>query len=476
MVFNSPTKPAEVGRTDLTRHYTYGTPLRRSRKPSTPIVKSPSPLTFLSPSPTYPIKRKQEQGSPRISNIRNRVSRWRHHETTADQAKEVSEQLRIKLFDSPPQKIHHTTIKHCFMPEKISTTRGLKRTNSNAGDKNDLKIISTPYYPRSVLKRRKCNTMAISMEPLEEAYRKIDWWQEKMYKLQSQDWEYKRKFWIDQCHNSLWSVLKNPTLLELPGSEMFPKILLPVTQLTEADKHWLNVLVTSARVDSIKSPEFSELTHDPQNKMTSEEEFEFQIKFQFGFDIRDLEWCIHCGVGRLGLNHFICGLIAEFVGHSKFLCDVQIYYKKSATPWWEQDGIAKMKYYVNGGYVDMIDFSAEAEVYFVQEWPENNLVVDDYNELNLQLEVDIPEETSHMVMERKFISAVCCQIIHICICKTPAPKSCAARNVLKQVSMILKGWFIGVLLGEGLGQIKMSFEYDTRAPCLAPAPSIESSN
>jgi len=474
MKYNSPTKPSGAGRADSTSSYTYGTPLRRLRKPCTTVVKSPSPLTFLSPSSANQTKI-LGLGSPRISNMRNRISR----ESTVDQTKEIIQQTRIKLFDSPPKKFHYTKVKgsplHCKAP--ISRTRGSKRGLSKEDGNDDVCITSTTCYRRNDRKRRKCNSPTICMEPLDETYQMIDQWQEKMYKLQAQDWEYKRKYWIDQCHNALWSVLENPALLEIPGSEMFPKILLPITQLTEADKHWLNVLVTSARIESIKSPEFNELTHDPQNKIKiSEEEFEFQIKFHFGFDIRDLEWSIRSGVGRYALDHFICGLIAEFVGHSKFVCDVQIYYKKSATPWWEQDGIAKMKYFVNGEYVDMIDFSPEAEVYFVQEWPENNLVVDDYNELDLHLEVDIPEETSHMVMERKFISSVCCQIIHVCICKTPAPKSCAARNLLKQVSMILKGWFIGVLLGEGLGQIKMSFEYDTRAPCLAPSTNGDGSN
>jgi len=199
-----------------------------------------------------------------------------------------------------------------------------------------------------------------------------------------------------------------------------------------------------------------------------EEEFEFKIQFQFGFDIKDIEWNIHSAIGSQDLNHFICRIIAEYVGRSKFICDIQIYYKKSVSPWWEQDGIAKMKYFSDGEYTDMIDFSPDGGVYFVQDWPENNLLVDDYKDLDIPEFQQQEDETSYMV-ERKFLSAVCCQIIHVCLCKTPAPQSCAARNVLKQVSMTLKGWFIGVLLGEGLAPDRVIFEYDTRAPCLAPA-------
>jgi len=72
------------------------------------------------------------------------------------------------------------------------------------------------------------------------------------------------------------------------------------------------------------------------------------------------------------------------------------------------------------------------------------------------------------MMERIFLTAVCCQIIHVCISKTPSPQSCAARNVLKKIEMVLKGWFIGVFLGEGISPDGLVFEYDTRAPCLAP--------
>jgi len=250
---------------------------------------------------------------------------------------------------------------------------------------------------------------------------------------------------------------------------MFPNALHPITQLTKADKHWLNVLVNSARVERIKCPEFAELTLDPQNKTKpSDDEFEFQIQFQFGFDIMEIEWFIHSGAGSLGINRHICRIIAELVGQSKLFCDVQIYYKSSASLWWEQDGIAMMKYCCNGEYIDMVDFSSESESYFIPEWPEHNMVVDDYNELDASEFEEFEEETPHMLMERRFIASVCSQIIHVCICKTPAPQSCAARNVLKQLSMILKGWFIGVLLGGSLSPEKLKFEYDTRAPCLAP--------
>jgi len=261
-------------------------------------------------------------------------------------------------------------------------------------------------------------------------------------------------------------------LIENHCSDIIPKTLHSISSISDADKNWFNVLVSSARVWNIKAPEFSELTYNPESNNGIDEEFEFQIQFTFGYDVEEVTWFIHHGVGEL-LNNDICRIIAEFLGNSKFICDVQIYFKKIMNPWWEQDGIAKMQHFFNGKMIDMIDFSPEEEVYFVHQWPKNNVLIDDYNQyidISDLLHADSTNDP-HTLMEKKFISALCCQIVHVCLCKTPQPLSCAARNVLKQISMVLNGWFIGVLLGEGLGITpgKVQFEYDTRASSLAPS-------
>jgi len=96
------------------------------------------------------------------------------------------------------------------------------------------------------------------------------------------------------------------------------------------------------------------------------------------------------------------------------------------------------------------------------------LLIDDYNDADLSDFQLQDEEGFNVTMERIFITAVCSQIIHVCICKTPSPQSCAARNVLKKVEMVLKHWFVGVFLGVSICPDGLVFEYDTRAPCLAP--------
>jgi len=455
----------------------YGSPLRRKhlvqRAPPNVGIRS---LTFLSPKPTV----NDSGGEFKTQNISNIINVQPVPEegftdfdsnVMSSDPKTWSQQMPVKPSDSEIAK-----------PELSLTNRIHKRRNFDNEWRDDISragstLSCVDHYPRKRRKLKRLVTEPVhKIEQLEETYRSIDWWQDKMNDLLSRDWNYKRKYWIDQCHNALWNVLTNPALLEKPGSEMFPNVLSPISQLTAADKHWINVLVNSARIERIKCPEFAELTHDPQNKSKDvEDEFEFQIQFQFGFEIRDLEWYIHCGAGRKGVTRNICRIIAEYIGRSKFFCDVQIYYKSSAPLWWEQDGIAMIKYYHKDRYVDMVDFSPDSESYFIPQWPENYLVVDDYCELDASEFEEFEDETPHMLMERRFVAAVCCQIIHICICKTPAPQSCAARNVLKQVSMILKGWFIGVLLGGSLSPEKLKFEYDTRAPCLAPNVSAHRS-
>jgi len=480
MVLHSPSKAA----ISLPSRNIYGTP--RIRKPliskATPD-SSPNTLTFLSPQASLVKKKKLAVRSHRISDLINCISGLENLEMIAEPASQplqTKSDSSLSVLDYQCQLKGRSLSGQWNHAEKRSQSeysnvgRGKKRKSLDDDCKED--VIGDPrrwtsYFHRSIGKRRKLQSLIIhrpyTIDELEETYRMVDHWQEEMFELQTKDWEYKRKYWVDQCHTALWCVLEKPEMLEKPGSEMFPEVLLPIADLTCIDIHWLRVLVHSARVKGIASPEFSELTHDPRYEANStDEEFEFQIQFEFGFDLLEIEWCIHAGIGNLGMNRHICHIIGEFIGRSKFICDVQIYYKKSASPWWEQDGIAKMKYWSNGEYIDMIEFSADDEVYFVREWPKNNLVIDDYNGLTFS---DLEDETPHMHMEKMFITAVCCQIIHICVWKTPPTQSCAARNVLKQLSMIMKGWFIGVLLGEGLNPEKVTFEYDARAPCLMPA-------
>jgi len=303
-------------------------------------------------------------------------------------------------------------------------------------------------------------------DQLQHTYNMIDHWQEEMNRILAENWKLKRLDWISQCHNVLWNILENLDFLEDPSSDMFPSTLLPVELLSDADWHWRNVLISSAQILFIEAPDFSDLTHDPQGKKADDEEFQFKMHFQFGYDIDDIARCIHLQLAKLSMKWSLCQLMAEFIGHSKFICYIEIYFKKTVSPWWEQDGIVKVKFMFEDFYVDIVNFSEGENVYFVDKWPQNSILLDQYTFTSNGKRLN--DKDARAFMEKKFISAVCCQIVHLCICQTTPPQSCAARNVLKQISVVLKGWFIGVLLGEALKPLNVNFEYDKRAPSLAP--------
>jgi len=100
-----------------------------------------------------------------------------------------------------------------------------------------------PFSRRCIQKRRRAEGSMLvtpvppTKEQLQETWKMIDHWQEQMSNILAEDWEYKRTNWIDQCHNVLWNVQEDSTLIEKPTSEMFPKTLLPITLLNKMDKH-----------------------------------------------------------------------------------------------------------------------------------------------------------------------------------------------------------------------------------------------
>jgi len=444
--------PNHSSRSPVQASNNHGTPLCLRRPLSLKFAQSAKHLvlTFLSPEASSTGWRRSDIGVSRISENLNRG-------IVKTNFNDVEESISVDEGFSLGQS---------FFPcsRDISDKRGrLKRRGCENNDffsgGEGMKTL-LHFSGMSNHKRRRIGDSFGVSERLHYSYKMIDHWQDQMNRVLAENWEYKRKYWIPQCHGILWSVLQDLTLLEKPCSGIIPRILHSITMLSQADKHWYHVLISSARIYEIKSPDFSELTYDPQRNRGLDEEFEFQIKFQFGYDVEELAWYIHNAIGCLLMNEF-CNLVAEFVGHSKFTCDVQIYFKKLVTPWWEQDGIAKIKHSINGKVIDMIEFSPQEEVYFVQEWPTNNLLVDEYSYLNSEeVHPTEPNDDTHISMEKKFISAICCQIVHLCICKTPSPLSCAARNVLKQISMVFKGWFIGVMLGEGLGLTPSNVKFE----------------
>jgi len=89
-------------------------------------------------------------------------------------------------------------------------------------------------------RRRIGNLLRVSatstIDRLHYSYKMIDLWQEQINRILAENWEYKRKYWIQQCHVILWSVLQDLTLLENPWSVIIPRTLHSITMLSQADK------------------------------------------------------------------------------------------------------------------------------------------------------------------------------------------------------------------------------------------------
>jgi len=313
---------------------------------------------------------------------------------------------------------------------------------------------------------------------LVEVHKMIDFWQAQMNLILKRSWDQKKQYWITQAHNLLWRTCRDQRHLELPGAEAYPPTLSMLDRtLTPEDNHWRRVLISSARVTKIVSPEFDDLIYAPEGTSDTAE-FEFHILFEFGFDCTELSWTIHHALSnrtteKAMRNINLCDMIAQYVGNTKFQSDVLVYFKKSAVPWWEQDGIAKMRTWNpdTKQYEDLIDFAPGEQTYYVQRWTEASVLVSDYpDHLEEYFPVDEGSDTKlwRRVMQKKFIASICCQIVHTTVMMTTRPRSVGARNIMKQLSVVLKGWFIGILLGEAFSPATLKFEYDTRGPSLTP--------
>jgi len=295
-----------------------------------------------------------------------------------------------------------------------------------------------------------------------------------------QSWDHKRKHWIRQAHKLLWRTVQCPKALEPEGAEAYPSTFVMLDRcLTEEDQHWRRVLISSTRITKIESPEFHDLVYAPDGPQDPAE-FEFHIGFDFGYDCDELAWMIHHGLSNRSTekamrNINLCTMIAEYVGNTKFQSEVLVYFKKSAVPWWEQDGIAKMRTWnpETERYEDLIEFQADEQTYYVQRWTEASVLVSDYPD-HMEEHFPVDDEVFELpklwrrVMQKKFIASICCQIVHVAIMGTARPRSVGARNILKQLSVVLKEWFIGILLNEDFAPATLKFEYDTRGPSLTP--------
>jgi len=326
MGFESPKHSwRKQGKASLISNYGTSLSLRRPLSPNLTPTEKTEVVTFLSPKLSSAVWRKSTIGVTRNS---DKLSMGVEKEDVSG----------IKANKSLNQYLDDTIFYRDINDKKRSLKRGSWEYYHLFTREQGIKQWS--HFPDlSIKKRRRIGSFlgvsaTSATDQLHHSYKMIDHSRDLMNRILGENWDYKRKYWISHCHQVLWSVLLDSTQLVNPCSGIIPKTLHSITMLSEADKHWYHVLISSARVCEIKSPDFSELTYDPQSNRGLDEEFEFQIKFQIGYDVEELAWYIHNAIGWLLMDE-VCNLTAEYMGHSKFTCDVQIYFKKLVKPWWE---------------------------------------------------------------------------------------------------------------------------------------------
>ena len=115
--------------------------------------------------------------------------------------------------------------------------------------------------------------------------------------------------------------------MEKPTSNMFPRALLPIHWLTGRDVHWLKVLLCSAKIVKLTSPNFKDIcTHGkPHGETETKKESAFTLECYIGFDTPTIQKLIYNTTTTVGeFNTHTCSIIAEYIGSSMFSCSITV--------------------------------------------------------------------------------------------------------------------------------------------------------
>ena len=131
--------------------------------------------------------------------------------------------------------------------------------------------------------------------------------------------------------------------------------------------------------------------------------------------------------------------MAEFMGSSCFFCSVMSYMISWSKQWWIQKGSVRIEHLGNNANrwqeISHTSWLSDDKDAAPWKWPVSNaILVDDYS----------PVRTCKGYAEKLIVSKVCSQIIHTCICNSPASWRWSERNKLKQFCGVQKA---GVLKG-----------------------------
>ena len=161
-----------------------------------------------------------------------------------------------------------------------------------------------------------------------------------------------------------------------------------------------------------------------------------------------------------------CLCIDEYVGLSIFSCYVHTHFSHSEHPWWIQEGTTQINHLwdpkIQYQEITHTNWLSDDETAAPWDWPQQNAILVDNQS---------PLRSCKGYAEKLIISRVCCQIIQTCICDTPAPWSCAARNFLKQTCWTMKARILEGIHRRSVEDSfvpKVHFEWDQCLPTYIP--------
>jgi len=320
-----------------------------------------------------------------------------------------------------------------------------------------------------------------------DTYKMIDYWAERMSEIYAKEWEKKMEAWSEDATDVFRTRDGKGSLLhvETQASSTFPSFLEHLDRiLTPEDKHWREVLISTAKVKKIEAPSFSSLVHQPEdcpNAVSQPLQFRFKVSFGYSYSqlayIIDVAMSVHSSIladqPQRDLRN-VWTIIAKFVGNTRVDVDLTIYFDKNAQTWWEQDGVARILAINpnNGQREDVVACLRGNEVtYCTQDWLEHNaFLTSNYPDMlaGLFAEANGNIENWRSRLTKLFITWICCQLVHMAIKKTPQPTSPGAQNMLTKLSVVLKVWFLGVLTGEGFTPGPLEWIRDPRGEDFIP--------
>lgn len=346
-----------------------------------------------------------------------------------------------------------------YPPSGISS-----KSENERGNEEDSQLVGAGSVPPNTIARRSAESREISLlkriqsaSPTLFSHNNIQEVENTICHLQSVIKVLYEQEYDDMRENIIRTANKRLREAVLDNCEPFISPLYPRDALGQienargVDKDFMKALLNSAKVECCEFPSYKQYTAKtipvpgPDGESS---EFQFVITFTFGFKMNDIREAVTSGCKVVGVPPGICYIMSDYVGDSFFEIKLTVYFDKSKDEWNEQDGEAWIFHREENSnksdkLEDVVNFSPEERIYYVDNWPLKGLIVDSLENV---------DDTDELVLfERKLVTWTSCQIVWIVLSQLldgKKTKCVRVRNMTRKLIFVLKGWFTGLLLGE----------------------------